>query len=85
MKLKQAKKLTQITINLSKDEIKAIDRISLKVGISRSSLVRNLVRSSLEDLGVLESVGVVDIVGLMRKRAKRKELEISGICQPAKA
>lgn len=85
MKLKQAKKMQLITISLSKDEVEAVNRIALKVGISRSSLVRNLVRASLSDLGVLESVGVVDIVGLMRKKPARKDREMTGDFQAVKA
>lgn len=64
---KQAGRLPQINVTLLPEDIKKIDLISGKLGISRSALVRNLVMMGLEDAMALNTVGVVDIMGAVRK------------------
>ncbi len=48
---------------------KRIDRIAKKVGISKSSLARNLVMVGLEDAEILDKLGILSL-GLLIMRTK---------------
>lgn len=63
------KKRPQIAISLDKNDLDKIDKIASKLSISRSALVRNLVKASLDDVNILNAMGVVDLVGLYRRHA----------------
>ena len=71
---KPKKKMPQIQVSLEPSEIEKIDKIANKLTISRSALVRNLVRASLDDVAILNSVGLVDLVGAYRKMENSKEI-----------
>lgn len=65
-----AKGKSQVTISMEDKDIEVIDQIAETLSISRSALVRNLVKSALEDVRALKAVGVVDLVGLYRRLAQ---------------
>lgn len=61
------KKKPQIAISLEKSDLVKVDKIASKLGISRSALIRNLVKMGLDDAVVMNNVGVVDIMGAIRR------------------
>lgn len=70
--LNKAGRLPQIQVTLIPEDVAKIDMIAEKAGLTRSSLVRNLVKSALDDAMALNAIGVIDIVGLIRRRNDQK-------------
>lgn len=57
-----------------------IDKLAKKIGISRSMMIRNLIYSSLEDIGVLSKIGLLDaglmVRGMVEHFKENKPLEL---------
>lgn len=77
--MKKIKKRTnrrpQIFVSLEPSDVEKIDKIANRLSISRSAMIRNLVLASLDDVAILNSVGLVDLVGAYRKMEKSKEID----------
>lgn len=63
----------QISVSLEKDAIKKIDNYANKLSLTRSTFVRNLIMLGLEDMTILNAVGLVNVVGLVRKMKDQLE------------
>jgi predicted DNA-binding protein len=57
----------EIKISLTEEEMKRIEKIAEKIGITKSRLARNLVITSLEDVEILEKLGFFEIAKLLKK------------------
>jgi len=69
MKQKEKSKvgrLPQAQVSFTHEELAVIDGYAKKLMLSRSNFLRNLVLASLDDVRVLDAIGVVGVVGLVR-------------------
>ena len=70
----------EIKISLTEEEMERIEKIAKKIGITKSRLARNLVITSLEDIEILEKLGFIEIVKLLKKikdkALKEKDLKL---------
>jgi predicted DNA-binding protein len=70
----------EIKISLTEEEMERIEKIAKKIGITKSRLARNLVIASLEDIEILEKLGFIEIVKLLKKikdkALKEKDLKL---------
>lgn len=57
---------TQVSVSLGLNELERLDAIAKRLGMSRSMLVRNLIRSGIDDLKTLERMGVVGLISAVR-------------------
>ena len=66
--------------SLTEEEMERIEKIAKKIGITKSRLARNLVIASLEDIEILEKLGFIEIVKLLKKikdkALKEKDLKL---------
>lgn len=67
------KKYEQITIHVSPGFTEKLDKLSEKLNMSRSNLVRNLLESAYEDAVILEKVGALQAVQILKKLRNFKE------------
>ena len=71
----------EIKISLTEEEMERIEKIAKKIGITKSRLARNLVIASLEDIEILEKLGFIEIVKLLKKikdkALKEKDLKLN--------
>ena len=78
---KRIKRNKEIKISLTEEEMKRIEKIAKKIGITKSRLARNLVLASLEDAELLNKLGLFDAIKMIEKIRKRalenKELKIA--------
>jgi len=82
---KRSNKNQQYFVSLDPEDAEVIEQVAKTAGISKSALIRNMIKASMEDLKALKAVGVVDIVGLTRKGSERKAQEMKGDFQAVKA
>ena len=64
---------TAITIAVQNDDLAIIDEIAEKLALPRSAILRNLIKSGLEDLRALNAIKVTDIVGMIRRQSESPE------------
>lgn len=69
---------TPVNFRLSDDELARVDRLAAKGGITRAQFMRNLVVTGVEEVEMMESVGLVraaltlrDVIGWMGDKAKK--------------
>jgi predicted DNA-binding protein len=74
---------TVLNFRLSNDEIARLDRLAARTGITRAHFLRNLVVTGLDEVEVMESVGIVraaitirDIIGWMGDKAKKATVNL---------
>ena len=67
-------------LNVMVDEsvVDAVDKLASKLRVSRATLLRNLILSALDDLGLLDSIGVVPLVGAFRNMQEKGKGRASG-------
>lgn len=72
-----------ITVKMTMEEIKRIDEYAKRMKVSRSQLVRNLVKTGLDDLQLMRSTGLLslaikgyDVFELFRNGMKNQKLVI---------
>lgn len=63
---KRVGRLPQAQVTLSYEEMAAVDAYARKLRLSRSGFLRNLIVTSLDDVKVLDRIGVVGVVGFVR-------------------
>ncbi len=51
----------EIKISLTEEEMKRIEEVAEKIGITKSRLARNLVLTSLEDAELFEKLGLFEL------------------------
>lgn len=66
-----AKGKTMVNFACDDDDLEVIDKICKDLSISRSLLIRNMIKASIDDVKVLKTVGVVDLIGLYRRSGKK--------------
>lgn len=73
-------KLEQINVMLEPKEIKEIERLAKKIGISRGQFMRNLVRNGLADARLFDQSGLLAAVcsGYKAIKSLRKKLDFNG-------
>ena len=64
---------TAITIAIENEDLAIIDAIADKLSLSRSAILRNVIKSGLEDLRTLDVMKVTDIVGMIRRQSESPE------------
>jgi len=69
-------RLPQAQVTLSHEEMALVDRYAKKLKLSRSGFLRNLIVASLDDVRVLDAIGVVGIVGLVRSVNEASEMSV---------
>lgn len=69
---------TVVNFRLSDEELAKVDRLAAKGGLTRSQFLRNLIVAGVEEVEMLESVGLVravitirDVIGWMGDKAKK--------------
>ncbi len=68
---KRIKRDKEIKISLTEEEMKRIEKIAKKIGITKSRLARNLVLASLEDAELLNKLGLFDAIKMIEKIRER--------------
>lgn|GEM_PF-3209894 len=78
---KKPNKLEQINVMLETKEIKEIERLAKKIGISRGQLMRNLVRNGLEDARMFDKSGFLAVVcsGYKAIKEMRDRISLNGL------
>ena len=80
-----AKEIAEQVVNfrLSSDDVARADRLAEKAGLSRSQFLRNLINTGLDEVEVMEKVGLVravitlrDVIGWMGDKAKNVSEEM---------
>lgn len=72
-------KSVEIRVRFRPSDKQEIDRIAGKLGIDRSKFVRSLVLTSLDDVRILELLGIVKAVGMVRKaRREKSQVKLTG-------
>ena len=61
----------QIAIRCEQKLVEDLDFWSKKIGIPREHLIKNLCRSGIDDLEIAQSLGLVSLVGFIKKRMER--------------
>ena len=64
------------TISLGADEIALIDAIAQEARLTKSQLVRNLVRCGLDDARILKKLGIIKAVGIARDIVDRSRSQL---------
>jgi len=67
------KKDKKITIRVSEEEYKRIEKVAKKLNIPTSRLIRNLTLTGLEDAELLDKIGAFDLIKLI-ERLREKAL-----------
>lgn len=63
----------QMNFMLNEDVVSLIDSYAKILGLSRATMLRNLVLSGLEDAKVLKAVGVLNVAGAIRNIKKKSK------------
>jgi hypothetical protein len=61
----------EIKISLTDEEMKKIEEVAKKIGITKSRLARNLTLTALEDAELLAKLGFFDVIKLIEKIRKK--------------
>jgi metal-responsive CopG/Arc/MetJ family transcriptional regulator len=56
----------QLVLKLTQKELDDLDKYAKRLGVKRSQLVRNLIKSGIDDLNLLSKFGIVSLVGFIR-------------------
>lgn len=77
---KKENKLEQINVMLEPQEIKEIEALADKIGITRGQLMRNLVRNGLADARLFDQSGFLAVVcsGYKAIQSLRRKLNFNG-------
>ena len=75
--------LVTVNFRISEEELAEVDRIALKIGRTRSQMIRNLVTIGLEETEIFEKVGMVraaitvrDILNWMKDKSQNRPEDI---------
>ena len=71
------KKKNIVGVRLSDSELDYINKVAKKLEIEKSKFIRNLVLTALDDVKILNRLGIYDAVMFVRKARKRRS-ESSG-------
>lgn len=66
----------QISITVNQGILDEVDRLSEKIGISRSQLINNILTMGVGDVKILEKVGLIDLAAIIRKFQGRVSREL---------
>jgi hypothetical protein len=83
MKKSEEKIDVKVTFKLPASKVEKLDQFAQQIGITRSQLVRNMIDTSLDDLAILRTTGMlslamkgVNLFDVVRNALKNKKYEI---------
>ena len=83
MKKSEEKIDVKVTFKLSASKVEKLDQFAQQIGVTRSQLVRNMIDTSLDDLAILRTTGMlslamkgVNLFDVVRNALKNKKYEI---------
>jgi len=78
---KRSPEVSEFSLRIPKQLTKDLDRYAKKMGISRNSLARNLLEIGVDDLRMLDRVGLLVVGRGLRdlvEKIKRGEIKLNG-------
>ncbi len=83
MKQSKEKIDVKVTFKLPASKVKKLDEYANQIGINRSQLVRNFVDTSLDDLALFKTTGMlvlamkgINLLDIVRNAIKKKNFEV---------
>ena len=75
-KLKQSEiKDVHVGIRMGEKEVAIVDNYAVKLGLTRSQLIRNLVETGLDDMKLAQTFGLISLIGFIRdNKIKTKDV-----------